>query len=580
MAQALSLSRAASASPQLAASSQSLAEDMLLPVQPFVYNTLPRTDNKRSQYYNCWSQSQQQQQQTQQQAPTTSGVYSTTDPHFLSALASPYFSRRAPEERPTEAPSSPSSVILANVDQQDSSWSSDHLYCNMASVDPLPSLPPRISRRCHSLLALASTRTTTATVSEDADYENLNMPSQPNQSPAMAFKARLNISHSRSRSLRHSGDFTSPFGWMIPPFQQQQQPQQQPTLKAKESEQEPEEMNRKETEVKDNMEVESRRANRSVSARRQQLMYERAHRLELMLNDASINDCSELYEPSDWSMEAMLSDTVRDFDLDNLSLLDGDQQHCRNCQHCCCTSVRRPRPPPQCRCQMLYVGHSPVSSSGSSPSLCQCSHRNNKKKSSWPSSKVNEATQTEQSAASPLARTAAAENPLYMAYNDLTKIDDLDRSSAAKSAQASGQPIGDDYASDGCETWNSHKALYARLQAAKQNREETPVKKRGGRSRHHHNNNNKPLSTPSGSRIWRHDGQTVSTPQKNRREGGRRRQHRRRANNNSINTTANSSKMDRTAMSTRSTYSTRGTLGRRKSSRRPKAADVLHGKGH
>ena len=224
MAQALSLSRAASASPQLAASSQSLAEDMLLPVQPFVYNTLPRTDNKRSQYYNNgWNQ-----------PPSTSGVYSTTDPHFLSALASPYFSRRAPEEKPAEAPLSPSSAILANVDQQDSSWSSDHLYCNMASVDPLPSLPPRISRRCHSLLALASTRNATATATEDADYENLNMPSQPNQSPAMAFKARLNISHSRSRSLRHSGDFTnSPFGWMIPPFQQQQQ---QSTRRLKESE--------------------------------------------------------------------------------------------------------------------------------------------------------------------------------------------------------------------------------------------------------------------------------------------------------------------------------------------------------
>ena len=529
MAQALSLSRAASASPQLAASSQSLAEDMLLPVQPFVYNTLPRTDNKRSQYYNnCWNQ-----------PPSTSGVYSTTDPHFLSALASPYFSRRAPEEKPAEAPLSPSSAILANVDQQDSSWSSDHLYCNMASVDPLPSLPPRISRRCHSLLALASTRNATATATEDADYENLNMPSQPNQSPAMAFKARLNISHSRSRSLRHSGDFTnSPFGWMIPPFQQQQQ---QSTRRLKESEHQ----EKKKGEEDNKVESESRR---SVSSRRQQLIYERAHRLELMLNDASINDCSELYEPSDWSMEAMLSDTVRE--LDNLSLLlDGDQQ--THCQHCCCNaSVVR-------QCQTLY--HSP-SSSGS---LCHCRPL---KKSTGSKVRENAATQTEQqSAASPLARTStAAENPLYMAYNDLTKIDDLDRST--KCAEA-GQPI-EDYASDGCETWNSHKALYARLQAAAAKQNASPsVKRTCSKSR-----NNKTIPTPSGSRIRRHDGQTVSTPQKNRREGGRRRQHRRRAN--SANTTANSSKLDRTATSTRS----RTNVGRR--SRRPKAADVLHGKGY
>lgn len=518
MAQALSISRAASASPQLAASSQSLAEDMLLPVQPFVYNTLPRTDNKRSQYYNCWNPPQQAQQP---QMPCPSNVYSTTDPHFLSALASPYFSRRVPEESPS-SPTSSSAGMMANVDIQDSSWSSDHLYCNMASVDPLPSLPPRISRRCHSLLALTRT-----TVSEDADYENLNMPSQPSQpgQPAMAIKARLNISHSRSRSLRHSGDFTSPFGWMIPPFQQSKEPEKKSD--------EPE------------------RSSRSVSARKQQLIHERTHRLELMLNDASVNDCSELYEPSDWSMEAMLSDTVRD--MDNLSFVD--QQHC---QHCCCSSARQQ---PQCRCQPVVVNHSP-SIAGS---VCQC-----RKKKSWSSNvRENAATQTEQNnaATSPLARTAAAENPLYMAYNDLTKIDDLDRSAVVKNA--------DDYASDGCETWNSHQALYARLQAAKQSREstqETPVKKRS-KGRH-----NKSTTTPSGSRIWRHEGQSVSTPQKNRREGGRRRQSRRR--NNSANTTANSSKMDRTALSTRSSYSTKGTrIGRRKSCRRPKAADVLHGKG-
>ena len=245
MAQALSLSRAASASPQLAASSQSLAEDMLLPVQPFVYNTLPRTDNKRSQYYNnCWNQ-----------PPSTSGVYSTTDPHFLSALASPYFSRRAPEEKPAEAPLSPSSAILANVDQQDSSWSSDHLYCNMASVDPLPSLPPRISRRCHSLLALASTRNATATATEDADYENLNMPSQPGQTEHFA---------------QQEPQF-SPFGRLY---------QQSLRLESKRI--------RASREEEDNNVEQSRRAS---SSRRQQLMY----RLELMLNDASINNCSQLY---------------------------------------------------------------------------------------------------------------------------------------------------------------------------------------------------------------------------------------------------------------------------------------------
>lgn len=586
MAQALSLSRAASASPQLAASSQSLAEDTLLPVQPFVYNTLPRTDNKRSLYYNCWNQPPQSQQrsvQPQQPLSTTTcptGMYSTTDPHILSALASPFFSRRAPEE----APSTPSSMALPNADQQDSSWSSDHLYCNMASVDPLPSLPPRISRRCHSLLALASTK---ATVSEDADYENLSMPSQPGQpgQPAvMPFKARLNISHSRSRSLRHSGDFTSPFGWMIPPLQQQQHQQQQLlNTKAKETEgkekskeQTTETNRKKEAEPRDSNE-EAKCDTRVVSSRRQQLLYERAHRLELMLNDASVNDCSELYEPSDWSMQAMLSDTVRE--MDNVSFLDNDQP-CRSC-HCCCNSVRRP-PPPQCRCQSVYVSQSP--SSSGSPSFCHC--RRKKSSFSWQSKvRENAATQTEQSATtSPLARTAAAENPLYMAYNDLTKLDDLDRSSVARNATVVGHIgqalVAEDYASDGCETWNSHKALYARLQAAKQHQEatmETPVKKRVNGRHRSNTNNNKPLSTPSGSRIWRHEGQSVSTPQKSRREGGRRRQSRRR--NSSANTTANSSKLDRTAMSTRSTYSTRATVRRRKSSRRPKAADVLHGKG-
>jgi hypothetical protein len=491
---------------------------------------------------------------------------------------------------------------MANVDQQDSSWSSDHLYCNMASVDPLPSLPPRISRRCHSLLALASTKTaaTTATgEAEDADYENLNMPSQPGQ-PVMAFKARLNVSHSRSRSLRHSGDFTSPFGWMIPPFQQS---------KTKEQERRNELIEEMETKVIDEKEeIYKRASSRPMSSRRQQLLHERAHRLELMLNDASVNDCSELYEPSDWSMEAMLSDTVRD--MDNLSFMDGPQQpNSRNhCQHCCCTSVRRPLPPPmtQCRCQTAYSNPSPssTSSSGSSGGSCQCSRKKKSggatyKRESIIPVRENAATQTDLQNASAASlrlasRATAAENPLYMAYSDLTKIncDDLDRSAknAATNNATTGSQIGDDYASDSCETWNSHKALYARLQAAKQSREvttlmeTTPVKKRNNNNKgrhHHHQHNSKPLSTPSGSRIWRHDGQSFSTPQKNRRDGGRRRHHRRRGYS-TVNTTANSSsKMDQTALSTRSTYSTKSsnTVRRRKSSRRPKAADVLHGKG-
>lgn len=477
MAQAFASSRAAS--------SQSLVEDMLVPAQPFVYNTLPRSsDNKRSQYHNG------QPTPTQQQ---TSGIYSTTDPHFLSALASPFFSRRIPQSSHSPLSSASSSAaLMANIDGHDSSWSSDHLYCNMASVDPLPSLPPRISRRCHSLLTLVETGAdTTRAISENADYENLNMSSQPGQ-PAMAFKARLNVSHSRSRSLCHSGDFTSPF-------------------KVKESDRK------------------TGQDGRPVSARRQQLLNERANRLELMLNDASVNDCSEMYEPSDWSMEAVLSDTVRD--MDNLSLLD-DERHCHNCQHCCCTPVRRPA---QCRCQMVIVNPSvPV---------CRC------KKS--------------------LSRTAsAADNPLYMAYNDLTQIDELDRS-----AKRNSPILADDYASDGCETWNSHKALYARLQAAKLREisQDTLTRKRP--SRHH----NKTTLKSSGSRIWRHDGQSVSTPQKNRRESGRRRQSRRRSN--SANTTANSSKLNRTAVSTRSIYSTRASIRRRQSSKRSKTADVLHGKG-
>lgn len=43
------------------------------------------------------------------------------------------------------------------------------------------------------------------TGSEDADYENLNVDLS---------ESKLNISHSRSRSLRHSGDFSR--CWMLP----------------------------------------------------------------------------------------------------------------------------------------------------------------------------------------------------------------------------------------------------------------------------------------------------------------------------------------------------------------------------
>ena len=48
------------------------------------------------------------------------------------------------------------------------------------------------------------------------------------------------------------------------------------------------------------------------SNRRKQLLDERTHRLELMLNDTgAANDYSDTYDYSDWSMEAILSDTTR-----------------------------------------------------------------------------------------------------------------------------------------------------------------------------------------------------------------------------------------------------------------------------
>ncbi len=441
--QPLSLSRAASASPQLATGS--MLPDDVLSVQPFVYNTLPRTD-KRS-HYNYWGQ--------QQTSTCPSIIYSTTDPHFLSAVT-------------TE---DASTAVTTAIDPQDSSWSSDHLYCNMASVDPLPSLPPRISRRCHSLLALASSK---ASVSEDADYENLQ--------PESVLQRLNNVSHSRSRSLRHSGDFTP--CWLPGFIQQQQQ--------------------------------ESNKNMQKMSSRRQQLLLERASRLELMLNDASLNDYSDMYEPSDWSMQATLSETVRDMDS-----VSQTAEECRH--HCCCPPVRRA--PHHC-CHASLV-------------------------------RENAATQTEMnSSAARIHRTSAAENPLYMAYNDLTKIDEYDPAVSPVKPSVKQE----DYASDGCETWNSHQALYARLQqqhqaATKKTLPETPKKRR--------NNKQMPI-TPSSSRIWRHEGQTVSTPQKDR---SRRRPSR------STNTT-----LDRTGQSSKSTRSQIYGIRRRKS-RKPKAADVLHGKG-
>lgn len=444
--QPLSLSRAASASPQLAAGNSLMLPDDLLSVQPFIYNTLPRTD-KRSNYWGL-----------QPQPPCPSVIYSTTDPHFLSAV--------------TTEEASTSSAMAAAVDHQDSSWSSDHLYCNMASVDPLPSLPPRVSRRCHSLLALDSKSNC-----EDADYENLQ--------PAESVQHRLNnASHSRSRSLRHSGDFAP--CW-LPGFVQQEK-------------------------------------QHNVSSRRQQLMMERANRLELMLNDASTNDYSDTYEPSDWSMEAMLSDTVRDLDSVSLTAEECHHQH----HHCCCPPIRR--------------------------APC-CPH------AAWRIHE-NAATQTEASVSPAAARAvqhhqqraSAAENPLYMAYNDLTKIDDYEDPAVVKAARQA------DYTSDGCETWNSHQALYARLQASKNKQQpESPKKRRKGR---HRSRNQQPI-TPSSSRIWRHEGQSVSTPQKGRKAPV------------SANTT-----LDRTALSTRSSKSQQhGGVLRRRKSRKPKAADVLHGKG-
>ena len=128
------MSRAASASPLLLAISGRNADDYLEVnhcLQPY-YNTLPSAGEA--------STSRRQQQ------PHWSGgcpsIYSTTDPHYLSGVASSVAASAllgCPSECDVTLPA-------------DASWSSDHLYCNMASVDPLPSLPPRISRRCHSVI--------------------------------------------------------------------------------------------------------------------------------------------------------------------------------------------------------------------------------------------------------------------------------------------------------------------------------------------------------------------------------------------------------------------------------------------
>lgn len=527
MAQALSLSRAASASPQLAAGSrQSIFEEVIVPTQAFIYNTLPRADAKRSQLFNAyWTQHEPILPQNHDQTPPTGGpsLYATTDPHFLSALTSPA-SRLVTEE----APSSPSSsVLMAGIDTNDASWSSDHLYCNMASVDPMPTLPPRISRRCQSLLALD------AQAGDSADYENLHPAGQAGSyTPRVA--NRLNISHSRSRSLRHSGDFSSPFAWMIQSLNEQVKTEMSPKDKQSDAKKE------------ENKRFERNSSFKSLSVRRQQLMHERAHRLELMLSDAA-NDYSDLYEHSDWSMEAMLSDTVRDMDG-----LQSDASPCSTCKHCCCSTIRVPPPPPQCRCHLAVI-------SGHSPPGCRC-QRPSKRSPSSASIKLAKlresvATQTDQQT-SPLARSSAAENPLYMAYSDLTKIDEYEKMKSP----------GVDYASDGCETWNSHRALYARLKAA-HNAESTPTpaKIRG--------KTQKSLLAPSSSRIWRHEGNSVSTPQKDR--GSAKRRVRDLKAQRSANATADSGKLDRSGRSNRSI---RAGI-RRRGSRKPRASDVLHGKG-
>ena len=522
--QPLSLSRAASASPQLIGDHhQNAQQHQQHDIHtPLVYNTLPRADSKRvggqqqqQLYYNYWNL----QQQLNNNQPSSS-LYATTDPHFLSTIGSPSVAT-AIRQSTTSA-----------IDPQDDSWSSDHLYCNMASVDPtLPTLPPRISRRCHSLLALSGHKSLSTSNAEhictDANYENLH----PTTTTTSKLLLRHNVSHSRSRSLRHSGDFSQPGSWMLPTAHL--------ALPSGSS------------------------SSKIMSGRRQQLLYERASRLELMLNDASMNDYSDTYEPSDWSMEAMISDTTLRLDSSaNATATTTCHGH-----HCCCLnqSIRLPvLPVPQCPC-----------------------HQSNQLKTARtvrtsPRVKENAATQTD---TSPLARSssAAAENPLYMAYNDLTKIDPTTGTgpNGSRLHQLSVLHADELYAgtssSDGCETWNSHKALYARLKAAASAAavSETPKKRRGGSSRRRSGVSQLNF-TPSSSRIWRHEGQTVSTPQKSRgplalRRNASSRRHR-------LDSTGG---LDATAVSTRSTRSTRSQHSQRRKikSRKSKAAEVLHGKG-
>jgi len=523
--QPLSLSRAASASPQLVLNGEQQQQQQQTPL---VYNTLPRADGKRGQqqqqqlYYNYWNLQQQIATPT---AVTASSLYATTDPHFLSTLGSPSVAMASARRSTT-------TTTTTAIDPHDDSWSSDHLYCNMASVDPtLPTLPPRISRRCHSLLALSTGRSSgrqgglstsgvTDNICTDANYENLH----PTTTTTSKLLLRHNVSHSRSRSLRHSGDFSPCL--MLPTL---------PTSMPHRSLQMP--------------------LPPTMSGRRQQLLYERASRLELMLKDASINDYSDTYEPSDWSMEAMLSDTVMDS-----SAVATPQTSACHAHHCCCLSNRRPAPPPQCPCSSSHHHRS----SKISPKTTIKGLR------SSPRVRENAATQTD---TSPMNRStsSAAENPLYMAYNDLTKIDPKTGPISSRLHQVSVLQADELYAgassSDGCETWNSHKALYARLKAAATATavSETPKKRRSKRRAH-------PLPfTPSSSRIWRHEGQTVSTPQKSRGPAERRNASTRRQR---LNSTIG---LDLTAVSTRSNRSTRSQ--RRIQRRKSKAAEVLHGKG-
>ena len=535
-------------------------EDFLLSGnhQPF-YNTLPRsTDNKRT----FWSR----------EYPS---IYDNTDPHFLSAAPSSAGGAPPSQFRFPPALQDPTSVDV--VDHADASWSSDHLYCNMASVDPLPLLPPRMSRRCHSLLGL------TTAASEDADYENVDV----NQTASKTYQAasRLNISHSRSRSLRHSGDF-SPF---IPQSWEAVKLAATKVATATASPRQQQHLASSKEPIGQLLNV--------VRSRRDQLNYERQHRLQRMLNDPTFNDYSDIYEPSDWSTEAILSDTVRD--LDALSL-DGKEtkESARSDDAAVCRCLSQYCAPicTKCNCSqgllqpVVFISKA-VCLGEVQSMVCQCpcslkSTAGQKMRETLQlacaAARENAATQTE--SGSSLARAAAAENPLYMAYNDLTKIDDFDPVTMPATPAVART---NDYLSDGCETWNSHKALYARIKLNQVTEEdvddndqvkfETPQKRRTRKRRQAFK------STPSSGRIWRHDGKSVSTPSKNRGGKSRARLRFDRSANASIysnirdRSLANSDLLDRTAQSTRSTRSSRST--RRNGRRKSRAADVLHGKG-